>query len=121
MARRLPPALPAVSGSDSGFLTRWDLLGSVSCQQLQRFLSSRRWREGITNQLLYQLSYAGIPLESMIYENVRFAASHTVQAATESQYANARECCRDRAQENPEAGDSVSGRFLILAVTMPLL
>ncbi len=75
----------------------------------------------ITNQLLYQLSYAGIPVESMIYENVRFAASHTVQAATESQYANARECCRDRAQENPEAGDSVSGRFLILAVTMPLL
>ena len=29
LARRLPAALPAVSGSASRFLTRWDLLGSV--------------------------------------------------------------------------------------------
>ena len=75
----------------------------------------------ITNQLLYQLSYAGIPLESVPYEDLRFTASHMVPAATESQHANARGCCRDCTQENPEAGDSVTGRFLILAVTMPLL
>ena len=65
----------------------------------------------ITNQLLYQLSYAGNPLKSVTCEDLIFSASRSCQPNGVQQLAQRRPWWR--------RGEPV--RVLILTVTMSLL
>ena len=65
----------------------------------------------ITNQLLYQLSYAGLPLKQVTYEDIEITASRFCQP---------NDALRGW-QKSPSGRRGGHDRILILTVTMSLL